>query len=244
MDAHVQLYSNIEVKFILLQKNPLNLNSRPYTAVGVVAARTVCGSSDEYHLFTPKHGGEIVLSSGALSSPQLLRQSIILPENFSLENLHPKSDMLDLLRSSSSNDVFHIPEIGSSLLDHTILPFICLGNWRVPIDQLFSSFPFFQKKEFPITFESPPNSVHGWIFLNGSGEIYNPHESYVPPRYFSLNCWIIYLDHRIQLVFIDGRILCGSMFAEMLLPRFNATWYESSVRPFLFNVIQVFNFHF
>lgn len=39
-------------------------------------------------------------------------------------------------------------------------------------------------------------------------------------------------------VFVDGRILCGSMFPEMILPHYSIYWYEFYLRPFLFYIIQ------
>ena len=52
--------------------------------------------------------------------------------------------------------------------------------------------------------------------------------------------WFLLLNfRRVQLVFVDGRVLCGSMFGEMILPRFSSTWYQNSLRPLLFAIVQV-----
>lgn len=177
METNVDLYCNLEVICMLLQKNIDSTNARLYTAVGVVAKSMI---SNEFQIFTPQQGGEIVLSSGALSSPYLLAHSIIIPEDYPLEYLRksiPPAHFFETIRGKSVP--LKLPKIGSFLLDHTILPYICIGNWSCRLDHFFASFPL----SGATSIDSPPNSVHGWIFLNERGDIYNPRECYRPPKY-------------------------------------------------------------
>jgi hypothetical protein len=142
--GQVHLLCQMEVESIILQEVRSTGVSRPYLAVGVIARNIL---TQGRHFFAPESDGEIVLSSGSLSSPQLLLNSIILPEGYSLSSLHDSfntsevAQYLDRLRlrapsPSPSASIptpqfrnFTLPGIGQSLLDHTILPFICIGNW-------------------------------------------------------------------------------------------------------------------
>jgi hypothetical protein len=186
----------MEVESIILQEVRSTGASRPYRAVGVIARNIL---TQGRHFFAPESDGEIVLSSGSLSSPQLLLNSIILPEGYSLSSLHDSfntsevAQYLDRLRlrapsPSPSASIptpqfrnFTLPGIGQSLLDHTILPFICIGNWWNSSSSLAPSLSTDSSSAIPNPI--PPNCVHGWIFLNERGDVYNPLEdSSSPPK--------------------------------------------------------------
>lgn len=166
----------MEVKAILL-KPTTAASSRPYVAVGVIARNLVTRS---HHFFAPEGGGEIVVCCGSLSSPQLLLNSIILPEEYPLSTLFQSLETSDLVQHLQFPSLllshptagfknFALPNIGKSLLDHTILPYICFGNW-------------WNSHSSPTPQPSPPNCVHGWIFLNDRGEVYNALEDSSPPK--------------------------------------------------------------
>jgi hypothetical protein len=186
----------MKVETILLQRvssSQSHSTGRPYVAVGVIALNTL---TQQRSFFEPEGGGEIVLSSGALSSPQLLSCSRILPEDFPLHSLREEIDNSSFGQPSSPSsasfptaqfDRFTLPDIGKSLLDHPILPYICFANW-------WNSHPQQQRTWLPFSHAGsstesssepspyPPNSVHGWIFLNESGDLYDPLNEISPPK--------------------------------------------------------------
>lgn len=57
-------------------------------------------------------------------------------------------------------------KIGERALDHFILPFVCFGNWR---------------SQWKDSVSKPINGVHGWVFLDKSGQLHKD-DSPLPPR--------------------------------------------------------------
>lgn len=97
--------------------------------------------------------GEVVLCAGVFGSPKILRQS------FSAVGA-----------AGGGGGVTH-----TGFFDHTVLPFMALGNWWSLARGLHP----------PPSAPScclPPNSVHGWVYLDGCG-IQLPYGSAALPRY-------------------------------------------------------------
>lgn len=180
----------MEVETILLQhiSNSNNLDVK-YCAIGIIVIDHV---NNVRKYYSPKNNGEIVLCCGAIYSPFLLSRSIIIDEIFPIHSLESYgnnrvknedlSTFLSILSSSSSPSsfsFFSLPDIGSRLLDHTILPYIGIGNWWNQVKKLKLQQTDIYDQE---TNNYPPNSIHGWIFLDKNGEIIsNPK---IIPRYF------------------------------------------------------------
>lgn len=148
------------------------------TAVGVIAKD---GQNVE-HLFCPQGGGEIIIAAGALATPALLTKSNLF--------------------EGDGHIVF------DAFQDHSILPFMLLGNWWsgwIP-----------QRAGRPV---HPISSVHGWVYLDADGSVWDATSSNPLP-----SC---------QLLFLDG--FCAPGLVEMLLPRFarSSLFYSSFLRPAL-----------
>jgi hypothetical protein len=184
----------MKVETIILQhcSSSSSFSSRPYVAVGVIARNSL---TLQRFFFEPQGGGEIVISSGALSSPQLLSSSIILPVDYPLHSLREQIETRSFepfppaplsaapppaSSPPSGPQLFSLPDIGRSLLDHTILPYICFANWWDP--QGGHQLPFPTASDSQHTDRYPPNSVHGWVSLNESGELYDPLNDPSPPK--------------------------------------------------------------
>jgi hypothetical protein len=137
---------------------------------------------------TAKNGGEIVLCCGVFETPRLLLRS-----------------GLDL------------PGIGRTLLDHPILPYLVLGNWKHGWNM--------NSCDSRSLFKPPVNGVHGWIFLDKNGAVLPTTSSEIP------TC---------QLLFVDGTIAPGT--CDLLLPNYSKNWlYRRLIRPVLLTILQVCN---
>jgi hypothetical protein len=139
-------------------------------AVGVWGADAVSGCRT---LICPQNGGEILLCAGALGTPAILANSQLPVSQPSDSGDECESGKLSCLRSSLFG--------GGGLLDHTILPMICLGNWyrdhaaTPPDASACSSLPEEEGSAFP------PNSVHGWVYLDREGNLFDESAN-SPPR--------------------------------------------------------------
>lgn len=96
----------------------------------------------EERVIRVQRGGEVVLCAGVFGSPQILHRSEGFGESRTGRSREAKSSC--------------------SFQDHTVLPFIAAGNWWA------------LHGEPPAAAAGhglPPNSVHGWVYLDESGKI-------------------------------------------------------------------------
>jgi hypothetical protein len=193
--GQVYLLCQMEVESIILQEVRSSAASRPYRAVGVIARNIL---TQGRHFFAPESDGEIVLSSGSLSSPQLLLNSIILPEGYSLSSLHDSfntSEVAQYLVAFVFEPLRHPRQLLSPLRSLETSPSQASANRSLttPFCSSFASgiggtaprlwLPLSSDSSSAIPNPIPPNCVHGWIFLNERGDVYNPLEdSSSPPK--------------------------------------------------------------
>ena len=98
--------------------------------------------------------GEVILCAGVFASPRILLNSIK-----PLSTISFSPNCVDRVLKSRN--------IGSCLQDHTILPFMALGNWWMLNED---SCHLFSHDKAVVPFNNlPPNSVHGWIYLDEFG---------------------------------------------------------------------------
>lgn len=140
---------SVEVKVVVHDDGSNNLE-----AVGVWSVNEITGCRK---LICPENDGEILLCAGALGTPLILGNSIPQAVSVNADQEAPKS--------------FNPLYSGGDLLDHTVLPLICIGKWRGHGDIILTPHS-----------QYPPNSVHGWVFLDKEGYIYDEQRN-TPPRY-------------------------------------------------------------
>eukprot|EP01039_Chlorochromonas_danica_P002105 gene2102-2299_t len=97
-----------------------------------------------------------------------------------------------------------------NLQDHAILPYIGIGNW-------YSGWNI--KRPGSASDLFPVNSVHGWIYLDEEGNVWNEQSPFTSP-----SC---------QLLFLDG--FCAPGLAEMFIPRLarGSSAYQGYLRPLI-----------
>ena len=152
-------------------------------------------------------GGEVVLCAGVFGSPQILHRSGVETSSAATPSAgctvaedtsasataafsHSRAEQgLSDAGDSTQSRAQSCASRSSPLLDHSVLPFMALGNWwavhseppSVPAEAAGTgtgtgtgtgaSTPL----QLKLNLSLPPNSVHGWIYLDDAGR-------QLPPR--------------------------------------------------------------
>ena len=160
---------------VLSQTQVLQLNLLPQTlsadSPGLVVSgvKVLCHRTGRLHDICPRAGGEVVLCAGALGTPRVLSTACVREGVREGEGGREEEEVSALPMNMFSTS-------SGCVLDHTILPLICVGNWW----KVSGVVPIPRDGTTPGG-SHPPNGVHGWVYLNEDGSLYNESPT-TPPR--------------------------------------------------------------
>ena len=160
-------------------------------ATGVVVQNT---RSRKSAIISCLGDGEVILCSGAIASPYILYKSIEI------------CNRERILSKGIKNNLISLPMIGKNLQDHVQITLPFIGNWGVLLKQnpnvyvsifvlLFQinmfilMYPYILRLDFHQQDQIKiyrNNGVHGWIYLNENGDIYNDN-CLKPPRCINIS---------------------------------------------------------
>lgn len=128
------------------------------------SVETKCCRTGLSECIQPHGGGEIILCAGVFETPRIL-----LASGLGSCACHSSSSV-----NSSDQRLPQLDDIGATLQDHVVLPMMWLGNWWGNSNK--------SKRATPGRDRFPANGVHGWIYLDEKGEVWNMSEGGAPPR--------------------------------------------------------------
>lgn len=101
--------------------------------------------------------GEVIVCAGVFESARIIHQSL------------RDAKLSEKKSSNSIDDANLLPSLGL-LYDHVHIPMICIGKWSKCLG----------RKSYPNNFAT--NGVHGWIYLDETGNIYDSSTTSTPPK--------------------------------------------------------------
>jgi hypothetical protein len=106
-----------------------------------------------------RNGGEVIICAGVFESARIVYQNMML--------YRQSSETQSSSNTEQPNIVALFANLGQ-LQDHIHIPMICIGNWSKLINGR--------------KLDHRTNGIHGWIYLDADGKIYDSSSSSIPPK--------------------------------------------------------------
>jgi hypothetical protein len=149
-------------------------------AAGVVIQQCSSDGQVKEQTVRPENGGEIILCSGVFESPRILIASGLKEGTQGNCPLQSNSRLTSFSSNKAHSgpvvDIPPIPDIGSTLQDHIVVPYMLLANWYQGWDIFHSkgTAGYAGKPAYPL------NGIHGWVNLTAGGEVWDEKSGKAP----------------------------------------------------------------